>query len=101
MKDYVGRDDFGLKFGMLSFVARILAAAHVPPRPTVESTFLNASDVVGNEIIAKSIAFVDGAPEVADFGLHREANTVADPVGENAHGGAVGIEFENVRAIFF
>src|SRR5579864_3256484 len=37
----VGGDDLGLQLGVFAHVTRILMAAHVPPRPTVESTLLH------------------------------------------------------------
>ena len=56
--DDIGRDDFGLQFGMLANVARILVSAHVPPRPAVEAAFLHVRHVVGHEVVAEAIALI-------------------------------------------
>src|SRR5256885_1550940 len=86
---------------MLSGVTRILMAAHVPPRPTVKSAFLHMRDVVGYEIVAQRVAFVDGAPQLTSFRVDGQADTIANAVGEDTHRGTVGIELQNVGAIFF
>src|SRR4051812_35408611 len=46
----VGNNSLVLQFRMLSLVTRILMAADVPPRPSVEAVFLQVGDVIGDEI---------------------------------------------------
>src|ERR1700736_1701469 len=86
---------------MFPLMARILMATDVPPWPAVKAAFLDVRDVVGDEVVTQAVAFVDGAPELSGFGLNGQAASgVADSVGVDAHGGAVGIELEDVGAIF-
>src|SRR5262249_1047448 len=46
MKEDVGCNDFVFQLGMLAGKTRILLAAHIKPRPTVEAPGLNVGDVV-------------------------------------------------------
>src|SRR6202034_3206775 len=61
--------------------ARILMAAHVIPRPSEEATFLDRSDVVGDEMVAQIVALIGGAPELTCSRIDCLANAVADAVG--------------------
>src|SRR5256886_2985057 len=86
---------------MLAGVTRILMTAHVPPRPTVKSAVLHMRDVVRHEIVAQRVAFIDGAPQLTSFRVEGKADTIANAVREDTHRGTVGIELQNVGAIFF
>ena len=97
----VGRDDLVLEFGMLALVPGILMAAHVPPGPAVEAALLHMGDVVGNQVVAQSVAFVDRAPQLAGLRIRRKPHAVANAVGVNLHARAVGIELQNVGAVLF
>src|SRR5260221_8254851 len=102
LEENVGNDGFIFQFRMLAVVARILMGADVPPRPAIKAAFLNVGDVVGDEIVAQSIALVDGAPEFAGFGMDGQAAAgIADSVGIDAHIGAIGVELQNISAVFF
>ena len=54
--------------------------------------------VVGRQVVAKSVALVDGAPERAGSGLNRKARTIANAGRVDALMFAVGIEGEHVGA---
>src|SRR6202035_5837006 len=86
---------------MFAGVARILVPAHVVPRPAVVAAGLYMRDVVGDKIVAEGVTLVDRAPRLAWFRADGQADAVAYAVGENPHTGTVGIEFENIGAIFF
>src|SRR5882672_9917641 len=102
LEENVGNDYLVLQFGMLAFVTRILMTTDVPPRPAIEAALLNVGDVIGDEIVAQAVAFVDGAPEFAGFGINGQAAAgVADAVGVDAHFGAIGIELQNIGTVFF
>src|SRR3984885_10226198 len=63
MEDDIGRYDFILELGMLSCVARILVFAYVPPGPAVKTAVFYSGNVVGDEVVAQPIAFIDRAPQ--------------------------------------
>ena len=69
--------------GCLPIVPRVLMASHVEPWPAVEAAFLHVGNVVGNQIVAQSVAFVDGAPELAGGRVDGHAHAVADAGGVN------------------
>ena len=54
--------------------------------------------IVGRQVVAESVALVDGAPERAGSGLNREARAIADAGREDTLMSAVGIEGEHVGA---
>src|SRR5260221_12997104 len=102
LEENVGNDGFVFQFRMLAVVARILMGPDGPPGPTVEPAFLNVSDVVGDEIVAQTVALVDGAPEFTSFGADGQAAAgITDSVSINAHIGAIGVELQNIGAVFF
>src|ERR1700733_11192133 len=97
----IGRYDFILELGMLSCVARILVFAHVPPGPAVKTAVFYSGNVVGDEVVAQPIAFIDRAPQRACLRLDREPNAIPNAIGIHAHCRAVWIELEDVGAILF
>src|SRR5580704_14522737 len=102
LEEDIRNDHLVFQFGVLALVAWILMGADVPPRPAVEAAVLNVGDVVGDEIVSQAVAFVDGAPKLVGLGIDGQAASgVADSVGIDAHFGAVGIELQNVGAVFF
>src|SRR5882724_982989 len=64
LQEHVRCNDLILEFRVFTREAWILVAAHVPPRPTVKAAALHMSNVVGNEIVTQSIAFVHRHPEI-------------------------------------
>src|SRR6266404_1563754 len=101
MQNHIWRDDFVFQFRMLARVSRVLVAAHVPPRPAVETAFLNVGDVVWNEIVSQRIPLVHRTPQLTGLRVDRQAYTIADAVGVNSHRRTVGIELQNIRTILF
>src|SRR5579862_5006863 len=86
---------------MLALVARILMRAHIPPGPSVESAFFDVRNVVGNEIVAERVAFIDRAPQLAGLGIDGDSATgITNSVGINLQLAIRGIANKNVGAIF-
>ena len=56
----------------------ILIAADVEPRPSIEATSLDVSDVIGDQIVSQPVAFIHGAPELAGCRIDGETNGIAD-----------------------
>src|SRR5947209_3142856 len=98
---HVGDDYFVLQLGMLALMAWILMAADVIPRPAVEASVLDVGNVLRGKIVANVVAFVDGTPRLARFGINGNAHAIANTGGEDAASGAVGIEFEDVGTLKF
>src|ERR1017187_4067418 len=101
MKDHIRRDDFVFQFGMLALVSRVLVATHIPPRPAEKSSLLYMGDVVGDQIVSQSVAFVYRTPQLVRFGIDCHSHTIANAVGVNSHRRTVRIELENIGSILF
>src|SRR5580658_2402984 len=86
---------------MLSLETRIRMAADVVRRPAVKAAFLYVGNIVGREVVAKIVALIRGAPEIAVIGLNCFADAIADASRVDALTGAIGIEFQNISAILF
>src|SRR5579859_4266295 len=56
LEENVGDDCLVFQFRMLAVVPRILMAADVPPGPAIEASFLDMSNVIGDEIVAQAVA---------------------------------------------
>jgi hypothetical protein len=58
----IRRNDLGFQLRVLAGVPRILkpaaGAAIVEPGPAIESVFLNVGYIVGNQVVAQSVAFI-------------------------------------------
>ena len=76
------RDDDLTGGGVL--VARVRVGADVKPRPAVKASVFHRGRVIGRQIVAQSVAFVDHAPEGADGGLDRLTRAIAQAGGEDA-----------------
>ena len=98
LKENVGRRDAVREIGPLVLVARVLMVAEIVPGPAIEGAFRNMRCIVGREVVAKSVAFVDGAPERARSRLDRKARTVANARRVDALVPAFGIESEHIGA---
>ena len=97
LDEQVGDDDLVLQLGVLAGVARVLVRTEIEPWPAVEAAILDARDVVGREQIAELVALVRGAPELAGFGIHGEADGIADSGRVNAFTFPIGRELEDSR----
>ncbi len=77
----------------------ILVVAHVIPRPTVESIFFHAGDVVGDEIVSEGITLVDRAPQLAGGWIHGNADGIANARGVDFDELAIGRELQDIGAM--
>src|SRR6476620_3862950 len=85
---------------MLPLVPRILVCAHIPPRPAIESTFLNVRDVIRDEVIAESIPLIHRAPQLAGLRTHSDSSArIANAVRMYLELAVRGVAGENVGAI--
>src|SRR5438445_240090 len=67
---------------MLSLLPGVLVRAYVPPRPAIKSAFLDVGDVIGHQIVAECVTFVDRAPEFSGLRIDGQASAViANTVG--------------------
>ena len=55
--------------------------------------------IVGRQVVAKSVALVDGAPERARSGLNRKARAIANAGRVDPFVLAVGIEHQHIGAV--
>jgi hypothetical protein len=83
LRQNVGRDDLGVKFGMLADMSRVLMTAHIEPRPAVEPAILKMRNVVRNQVVTQGISFVGGAPESARHKTNGFPNAVPDAISVN------------------
>jgi len=65
-------------------VPRIFVRADVRIRPAVERAVADVGDVVGNEIVAETVAFIDRGPERAALRLECQADGIAKSAREDA-----------------
>src|SRR5579862_5175409 len=86
---------------MLAGVGGIVIAADVEPGPSIESAALDVGDVVGHQIVAIGVAFVNGRPDFAGVGVDRQAHGVANAGRVDAHELAFGRVFQNIGAMVF
>jgi hypothetical protein len=101
LQDDVRCDDLGLQLRVCTHQARVLVTAHVPPWPAVESIFLHAGDVVGNEVVAEPVTLVGGAPELTGCWIDGFADAVANAAGVDLEELALGGELKNIGAVKF
>src|SRR5512132_4064734 len=101
LHEHIGDYDFVGELGMLSLVARILMISDVIPRPAVKSAGTHVADVVGWQIFADLVPLVCAHPQLVCAWPKRDADCVANSPGVNLLSGAVRIELEDARAIFF
>jgi hypothetical protein len=86
---------------VLAFVARILVAAHVKPRPTVEAPILHPRHEIRHEIVAEFVPLVYRSPQIACGGMNGEPDRIAETGRKDPTIFAIRIIFEYARAIFF
>ena len=98
LNENVRRRDAVRKVGALAFVARILMVAEIVPGPAIEGARRHVRYIVRRQVVAESIALVDGAPERAGSWLDRKARTIANAGRVDALVLALRIEGEDVGA---
>ena len=101
LDENVGRRDAFREIRPLVLVARVLVVAEIVPGPAIEGALRDVRRVVGRQIVAESVALVDGAPERASSRLDRKARAIANAGRVDALMSAVGIEGEHVGAALF
>src|ERR1700719_87214 len=79
---------------------RILMLSDVRVWPAVERTGAHVGDVVRHEVFAQAVAFVDGGPERARLRIPVHPDRIAESSRKDAFAAAVGIEFEDRRALW-
>src|SRR5690242_14836640 len=77
-EQHIGHGHFVAQIRALAGMSRIFVSAEVVPGPAIEAALFDPADVVRNEIIAKTIAFIRRTPQGAGRGLDRESHTVAN-----------------------
>ena len=87
--------------GMLARVARVGMASDVEPRPTIKTPVRDMGDVVGDQIVAQLVAFIDRGPQGARARLNGDADRVANSRSKHPHAAAIGVEFQDVGAMEF
>lgn len=86
---------------MLALVSWILLIAQVKPRPAVEASGRDATNVIGHRIVAQFIALVRARPQLIASGPDGDADGVANSQRVNFAPAAVGVELKNAGAIRF
>src|SRR5580698_735978 len=89
------------EIGPLRDDARVEVLTVITVGPAIESTVLNGRHIVGDEVRAEFIAFVDHRPERAGFWLEAEAVWVSEPTCEDAPATRRTIDFPNCCTILF
>ncbi len=86
--------------GCLPLCRRVLHAPHVPPRPSVKASGLNMRDVIGNKVVAESIALIHRCPQLSAGGMDGDSHRIANARRKDLLAASIGTELQNVRAIF-
>ncbi len=101
MHEHVGHDHFISKLGVFSLVVRINMVADVKPGPAIKSARLYAADVIGRQVVAEFVPLVCAHPEFVAARTKRDPDSVSNSPSINFLSAAIGIEFEDARAICF
>ena len=96
----VGHDGLGHQVGALGLDARVDVAAVPAVRPAIEAALLHRGQVVGHQVAAEFVAFVDDRPERAAHRLPGHAVGVAQARREQSHRTAGAVDFPDGRAAF-
>src|SRR5437016_9501838 len=97
----VRNDNFVSKLRMFSLVTRIDMVADIKPRPAIKAARFNTADVIGRQIIAEFVPLVCAHPELVAARTKRDPDSVSNSPRINFLTAAIGIEFENARALRF
>src|SRR6266550_5358397 len=98
---HVWDDHFIGKLRMLSFVAGIDMAADIKPGPPIKTAGFHTADIIRRQILPKLVALVCAHPELVPARSKCDADSVSNSPRINFLPAAIGIEFENARAIRF
>src|SRR5258708_31408147 len=99
LDQHIGYGDLIPQVGWFAGRARIFVGAQIVPRPAVERAVAYERDEVRDEVVAKIVALVGRAPDVARLRMHGEPDAVPQPGGEHAPISSARIEDEHSRAI--
>src|ERR1700694_5297107 len=86
---------------MFAFVPWILISADVIPRPPVEASLLDVSDVVGRSVVAQLVALIDRGPEQPRLRIDRDPYWIANARCIHTQASAVRIGFQDIRTMDF
>src|ERR1700722_12262092 len=75
---------------------RIFVVADIEPRPAIEGALAHPGDIVGHEIVAKTIALVGRTIGVAGGWMNRKPDTIADPGRKDLCVGSVRAEGKHI-----
>src|SRR5229473_614987 len=79
LDQHIGYGDLIPQVGSFAAMARIFVGAQIVPRPAVERAVAHARDEVRDEVVAKIVALVGRAPEVARLRMHGEPDAPPRP----------------------
>src|ERR1700730_9684895 len=86
---------------MLADVTGVLVPAHVPPGPAVKAALADRRDVIGHEVVAGEVAFINGAPFSTGARIYRQARRGSGSGRIGAHVRAIRVEGQDIGAIPF
>src|SRR5258708_8856574 len=95
----VGNTDLALQIGPLAGVSRVFVIADIVPRPAVERAFAPARNVVGHQIVPKTVALIGRAIDVPAYRMNRKTDAIADAAGKEARVFSLGIEHQHISAV--
>ena len=97
-EQHIRNDRPGHEIGLLRLDARINIVADVAVRPAIEAAILDGSKIIGWQVIAEFIAFVNAHPHGARDRLDTQANGIPQSTGKDPRIFAVGIGHQHRRA---
>src|SRR5438067_13628942 len=86
---------------MFALQPRVGMRSNVVPRPAIKAAFAHVGDVVGNQFVAKGVALVDRAPQLAGLRTDGDPHRVANAGSIDAHSGTIRIKGKNVGTVLF
>src|ERR1700733_14181907 len=90
--------DLVLQVGTLARMVGVFMIADIEPWPAIERALAHAGDVIGNEVVAKTIALVGRTIGIACRWMNGEAHAIADAGGEDGRVRSVRVEGKHVGA---
>src|SRR5438874_6867731 len=101
LHEHVRNDNFVAKLTMFPIEAWIDMVADVKPRPAIKAVRFNTADVIGRQIFTEFVPLVCAHPELVAARTKRDPDSVSNSPRINFLTAAIGIEFENARALRF
>src|ERR1700728_4523525 len=79
----VGNGDLVLQVRPLARMMRIFVVADIEPRPPIARDFPHAGDVVGDKVVAESVALVSRTISVGSCWMNSKPDAIADAGGKD------------------